>query len=91
MLVAFIGGIDPFQIIVIDATIGSVVSKVKDNGYFSGLGGGITIDPVSNTIFFAGTTPASYRLSIMQLDILPPSGNPGPFATMQLSSYNFVA
>jgi hypothetical protein len=90
MLLAFIGGINPFQIIVIDAEIGSVVSKVKDNGYFSGLGGSVTIDPVSNTIFLAGTTPGSFRLSIMLLDILSLPPNLGPYTTIQLSSYNFV-
>jgi hypothetical protein len=91
MLLALIGGINPFQIIVIDAKIGSVVSKRKDNGYFSGLGGGITIDPVTNTIFLAGTTPASFKLSLICLDILTNPANLGPYTTMQLSSYNFVA
>jgi hypothetical protein len=90
-LVALIGGVSPFQILVIDALVGTVLSKIKDNGYLSGLGGTIAIDPVSNYIFLAGTLPGSYRLSIIALDILINPASTGPFATMQLSSNNYVA
>jgi hypothetical protein len=87
--VALIGG-DYFQIIVIDAAIGTEISNIKDDGYFTRLGGCIAIDQLSNTIFLAGTLPSS-SLSLMVLDILTAPGNFGPFPTMEPSSNNFEA
>jgi hypothetical protein len=73
-LVALIGAVVPFQIIVINTLDGVIFTKVKDNGYLSALGGSIVIDKITNYIYLAGTTPVSYRLAVIALDIL---NNPG--------------
>jgi hypothetical protein len=73
-LVALIGAVGPFQIIVINTLDGVIFTKVKDNGYLSALGGSIVIDKITNYIYLAGTTPVSYRLAVIALDIL---NNPG--------------
>jgi hypothetical protein len=88
-LVALIGAVVPFQIIVINTLDGVIFTKVKDNGYLSALGGSIVIDKITNYIYLAGTTPVSYRLAVIALDIL---NNPGSLAysTLQLNAYNYV-
>ena len=78
---ALIGAVAPFQIIVINTLDGIILTKVKDNGYLSGLGGSIVIDQITNYIYLAGTIPASYRLAVIALDIL---NNPASLAYSSL-------
>ena len=89
-LVALIGAVAPFQIIVINTLDGTILTKVKDNGYLSGLGGAIVLDKATNYIYLAGTTPASYRLALIALDILNNPASLGPYSTIQLNAYNYV-
>ena len=87
---ALIGAVAPFQIIVINTLDGAILTKVKDNGYLSGLGGAIILDQVTNYIYLAGTTPAWYRLAVIALDILNNPASLGPYSTIQLNAYNYV-
>jgi len=79
--VALIGAVAPFQIIVINTLDGLVLTKIKDNGYFSAFGGSIAIDQITNYIYLAGTIPISYRLAVIGLDILNNPASFGPYST----------
>ncbi len=76
------GSVSPFQIVVINTADGTIISKVKDNGYLSSFGGAIVMDPVTNYIYLTGTTPTTYRLAVIALDILNTPASLGPFTTM---------
>ncbi len=69
---------------------GAILTKVKDNGYLSALGGSIVIDQITNYIYLAGTVPVSYRLAVIALDILNNPASIGPYSTFQLNTYNYV-
>jgi hypothetical protein len=78
-LVALIGAVAPFQILVINTTDGVILAKVKDNGYLSSLGGSIVIDQITNYVYLAGTIPVTYRMAVIALDILNNPGSLGPY------------
>jgi hypothetical protein len=88
--VALIGAVAPFQIIVIKTLDGVILTKLKDNGYLSALGGSIVIDQITNFIYLAGTIPASYRLAVIALDVLNNPASIGPYSTLQLNAYNYI-
>ena len=81
-MVALIGAVAPFQVIVMNILDGAVISKVKDNGYLSSLGGSIVIDPNTNYLFLSGTSPATSRLTVIGLDILNNPASLGPYSTI---------
>ena len=80
-MVALIGAVAPFQVIVMNILDGAVISKVKDN-YLSSLGGSIVIDPNTNYLFLSGTLPATSRLTVIGLDILNNPASLGPYSTI---------
>jgi hypothetical protein len=81
-MVALIGAVAPFQVIAMNILDGTVISKVKDNGYLSSLGGSIVIDPTTNYLFLSGTSPTTSLLTVIGLDILNNPASLGPYSTI---------